>query len=61
MILVDKFNQVLEEDEANARYNWWLAALQLKVKQVMMEKMEEEQKKLRAEMDQKEKEKANIH
>ena len=56
----EKSNVSIEND-SKARQNWWLAALQLKVKQVMMDKMEEEQKKLRAEMDQKEEEKANIH
>lgn len=54
-------SNVSVDDDANARQNWWLAALQLKVKQVMMDKMEEEQKKLRAEMDKKEEEKANIN
>lgn len=58
---VEKSNVSVDDGDADARQNWWLAALQLKVKQVMMDKMEEEQKKLRAEMDQKEEEKANIH
>ena len=53
-------SNVSVDDDANARQNWWLAALQLKVKQVMMDKMEEEQKKLRAEMDKMEEEQKKL-
>ena len=54
-------SNVSVDDDANARQNCWQATLQLKVKQQMMDKMEEEQKKLLAEMDKKEEEMANIN
>ena len=65
VVEADKEQRLKEEAEAknldDARQSWWLTALLLKVKQGMMDKMEQDQKMLRAEFDQKEAHKVNIY
>ena len=65
VVEADEEQRLKEEAEAknldDARQSWWLTALLLKVKQGMMDKMEQDQKMLRAEFDQKEAHKVNIY